>query len=453
MEKKEMFQDEILENLRAVKLKATEDLKEQPGYENSIIQNVRYYGKVKLCRRDGEDEELDLFTVEEYDYQTDTVKTRIYLNGQEVDLGELLRDYDSIDPIKDVINEAEKLDSNKENRRKSKVYSLSELEAEEEASKYADVAGVDKKKVKKMVSLKREEQIESEEQAVDEGRLQSISHLQEIKENTKVNNYETLTQAIGIKGISKLVVVYSEDAESLAQNEEQLKNRNNSRYSFIAVMQDGSAINIDDKIALDPSKGTNSTDERIQTDSDGTTRKESTEASIFNIIGKDKSLSIEKDQFGEIQIYYGSMTEAGNEFNGTQLETQNVWPISRDVRAQEDPYKGKYHADDKQREAKKHFEHGDDSIQLKNSDGDDKTAEICQQHTDINSYISGTNITWIQFANECGFRGEGAIDKVARKLIDYKKAHPNLSNQELVDGVIVQETENFRAPNLEHKRQ
>ena len=99
--------EEILEKLRDVKNTAEKDISESEEDKNEVVQNVKYYGTIELTRRDdGEKESFELYTVEIYDYEKDEIQTKIYLDGQEVDMGEIMRTYEDINPIKDLINKA-----------------------------------------------------------------------------------------------------------------------------------------------------------------------------------------------------------------------------------------------------------------------------------------------------------------------------------------------------------
>lgn len=382
----EKEKEEIMGKMQDVRNSATNDLREE-GSNASVVQNVKYYGKISLVRKeDKEPVEFELYTVEEYDYETDTVKTRIYLDGQEADLGELMRDYESLDPINDTLQLA-KLEQTKEpEERKLEIYDLNELETEKEVDDYAKTAGVDKKDLKRVAEIKKEEEKEKtqEGEEVDKRKLESVTHLQEIKGHTKVNNHQTLEQALGMTGVKKFVVIYSEDTTTIARNNGEEKNRNHSRYSMIAVMNDGTAINLDNVLEPSRSEGTNSIEARTQTDADGTTKKEYHSASIYNVKGTNKALSLENDQYGEIQVYYGAMTRGafeneGNQFVGTQLETRNVWPTSKEVREQQNNRAGEYHTDEKAAETRGHFEHGDEEIEdIRNADGREETIAECE---------------------------------------------------------------------------
>lgn len=66
-----------------------------------------------------------------------------------------------------------------------------------------------------------------------------------------------------------------------------------------------------------------------------------------------------------------------------------------------------------------------------------------------NEYIPGTNKTWRQFANECGYRGEGSIEH-AQEI--FEKERENLkneekSNDELVEDIVDEKNEEFHELN------
>lgn len=443
--------EEILEKLRNVKQTATQDLAKTDENKSEVVQNVNYLGTIELQRRDGEEaDSFELYTVEVYDYDSDKIETKIYLDGQEVDMGELMRTYENIEPIKDVVSKAkenQEKDSDKKNQ-----YDLNEME-EEKIREYAGIAGKDKENIKKVSEIDDEEiEVKEDEEQVDDKKLASVNHLQEMKATTRVNNYETLSGVLGLSGISKFVVVYSEDAAEISKTNGENKNRNNSTYSIIAIKNDGTAINIDNKLEQSRSEGTNSSEGRVQTNADGTTQKEYHQASIYNIKGTNRALSLENDNYGEIQVYYGAMTKGaldneGNQFVGTQLETRSVWPTSRDVRAQEDYRKGEYNADQKADEVKKHLKHGDEKIEnINNADGDKRTIADCE-----NDLIPNTDTTWREFANICGYRGEDAIEKAMKEFENYKKDYPDSSNEEIIEEIQEEIENEMPGPNRDRR--
>ena len=66
-----------------------------------------------------------------------------------------------------------------------------------------------------------------------------------------------------------------------------------------------------------------------------------------------------------------------------------------------------------------------------------------------NEYIPGTNKTWRQFANECGYRGEGSIEH-AQEIFEKERENPkneDKSNDELVENIVDEKNEEFHELN------
>ena len=66
-----------------------------------------------------------------------------------------------------------------------------------------------------------------------------------------------------------------------------------------------------------------------------------------------------------------------------------------------------------------------------------------------NEYIPGTKKTWEQFANECGYRGEGAIEHAQEVFENSRKNEKNdgKSNDELVNDIVDEKNNEFHELN------
>lgn len=381
--------EERLEELREIK-GTTE--RNHPGY--LVTDVVHYNEKVSLVNEDGEIEEFDLTVVLIQNAETEEEYELYYINGREVPIIELLKNRELLNSIEKVIDEAQldedrpEEEQDEKQDRGPKKESLSELEAEKEKEECAEVLEEDEENVKSVAEIVQEE---------DTKKLESMNHLQEIDADTKVNYYKDMEKALGLKGVQKFVIVYSEDAVQLSDSNE----RNSSRYSMIAVMDDGSMINLDDRLEEVRSEGTNSVEGRIQTDADEKTGISNNPASLYRIKGSnsDEAFSFENGKYGEIKAYYGNMTRTdGTTFVGTQLETRNVWPTSKEVREIATDRAGEDYTDYKKEETKKHLEHGDEKVKIENSDGR-VTTVACES-----PYVPDTQITWEQFSKIMGDR-------------------------------------------------
>ena len=102
--------EDILQQLREMKEKAQMELAVREGYQNYSVTNVVHYNKdVELVAVEtGDVEYLDLCVVIAEDQNTGEIIEIYYLNGEEADVSQLMRKYESATPIRDVINDTEK---------------------------------------------------------------------------------------------------------------------------------------------------------------------------------------------------------------------------------------------------------------------------------------------------------------------------------------------------------
>lgn len=101
-------------------------------------------------------------------------------------------------------------------------------------------------------------------------------------------------------------------------------------------------------------------------------------------------------------------------------------------------------------------EHEEQNRQM--DSGDERKENIAEEienngkHIDDakeNEYIPGTNKTWRQFANECGYRGEGAIEHAQEVFEEERENSDNndKSNDELLEEIIDEKNNEFRELN------
>ena len=109
-------------------------------------------------------------------------------------------------------------------------------------------------------------------------------------------------------------------------------------------------------------------------------------------------------------------------------------------------------------EAIHNWAHGHEEQNENMNAGDSRNEDVVDEiendgkHLDDNvenEYIPGTNKTWRQFANECGYRGEGSIEH-AQEI--FEKERENLkneekSNDELVEDIVDEKNEEFHELN------
>ena len=269
------MKEEILEKLRQVRDTAYQNLKNQEGYENSVVQNVIYYGPIELINKEtGEKEQHELYTVEIYDYEEDQISTRIYLDGQEIDMLELQRTYEDIQPIKEEINRVrEEQEQTEDKDSKSVVYDLNELEKEKEEEE-----------------RETEEKKEEEEEILDEEEVKDlkISNAKGKVDLNQMVNGVTIRNIIGLDADYTYIAPVTTSSLNLEGT--------NANYTFVALKEDGTAkILHGEFIREDRQEGINSFNKDKFVGNDG--RVEQKSAVSNYVIGNGKyALSIYHDE-------------------------------------------------------------------------------------------------------------------------------------------------------------
>ena len=267
--------EEILKKLRQVRDTASKDLEEQEGYEKSVVQNVRYYGTIELTNKETKEaEQHELYTVEIYDYETEEIGTRIYLDGQEVDIGELLRTYGDISPIKDEISSSNQKKTNESEgkEQEDKVYDLNELENEKEQEE------------------KDNDEEKEDEQTLDEEEVKDlkISNAQGKIDLNQMVDGRTLRNIMGLDQDDVYIAPISTSSINLEGT--------NANYTFVALKRDNTArILYDDVISEDRQEGIDSTDKDNFVGNDGKVESKSA-ISNYVITGTRYSLSVYHDE-------------------------------------------------------------------------------------------------------------------------------------------------------------
>ena len=103
-------------------------------------------------------------------------------------------------------------------------------------------------------------------------------------------------------------------------------------------------------------------------------------------------------------------TKEENENVGIQIETSKTQVIPVETREIMNKNRGTYQGDKVKDETQKHTDEECKPKDVKDFDGDKNTGtHVDIDYTEINEndYIPNTNMTWRQFANKCGYRGEG----------------------------------------------
>jgi len=297
-------------------------------------------------------------------------------------------------------------------------------------------------KIKEVSEAKKdnlsEQNIEEKEDAIT-GKPQNVIQYIDV-DKAYVDDKNTFRKAYGIPAEIKELAIRGttgQDKDPLSSNLTiDMVDKNGNKVEKIKIGE--KELGITDFFEVDDATGSNPMyDDNTKLELDKTVEKNRNHTMGRFISKKNPSLylSIEQKDVGSYpEVYSGRKTKNGNDPVEIQLETRNE-PIQTSLEMQKinRMSRGNYSADQIDKEADFHEEHGDDidNINRKNADGDRTTFEICDDDK-----IPGTDITWREFANNCGYRGENGLEQAKEKFIEYKKEYPNLENKELVDNIV-----------------
>lgn len=394
--------EELLEKLREIKAKAEYDLKNNHiGYENCIIKNVIHYNKrVELInKKTRQKEEFDLCVVLIEDSDTNKTSTMYYLSGKEVDFIELMLEYESPEPIKDVV------DKTKENEEKPKKRQDKEFKSES---------------IEQLEQEKAEEKDNKEDNDKTKNNEKPKYIIQTVDlDQAYVDKLHTLRTKLKLPGeVKELAFAYPNTEEDKRLSDD---------LTVIMLDKDGKRIEetsngkkITDILTVDDATGDNPMyDDNTKLELGGYAEKnKSMTMKRFKAKGIDDNnfyLSVEQKKVGDYaEIYAGGKTHNGNDSVECQIETDNVG-IQTSMEMQEiiDERRGVHNKDNIDLEADMHEKHGDniDKIKKDNADGDKNTFEIC----DLN-IVPGTDKTWEQWAEELGENKKVLQERFAREM-------------------------------------
>ena len=349
-----------------------------------------------------------------------------YLDGEEIDFDDLIIRYESPKPIRDVVNKT------KENEELPKEEQSEELRTEK-------LSELEKEQTEK----EEEEKEDENDQKVEELQISNLKG--EIDLEQQVNG-ETLRKIFGLE----------EDYVSIAPvRADSVGVKSSAEYCFVAIKKDRTCTVLgEDKLIEDRQEGVNPYDRDLKVNNDGSLSNESS-ISGFKIVNRSNLyLSVRFDEGSstrETTISDRSGRKGDQEIEH-ELHKSGDRVIDSDARESlmvEDGIEG---SDEMIERQKEHEKLGCENDRVENIDTNQNNNIHNHDEIYLDEKIAGTNMTWRQFASECGFRGEGAIEKATKKFMDYKKSNPDLSNKELVECVIEKENENFRSPDIEHRR-
>ena len=419
-----MENEEILEKLRDVKNTVEKDISESEEDKNEVVQNVKYYGTIELTRRDdGEKESFELYTVEIYDYKTDELETKIYLDGQEVDIGEIMRTYEDINPIKDVINKAKEQE---EKGKESQTKDLNKME-QEKLLEYAEKTGKEKEDIEEIDELELDQELgkdDEEEETIDKNTANSLSRKEEVNLNQQIKG-KTLRNALGLEGDYVKIAIVSSSQVNQYTNPEKI---HGNIDSFVAIKANGETVVLsDDIIRADRQEGTNSTEQDLTANVDGRVDYENNRSSyqIVNSPNLYLKVGYDENHGREVKVEDRSRGK-GAEGIAYELETSNTWRADDDERRMQREKNGIHGADEAIEEQKKHEDVGCENDRVENIDDYSDNDEHRHEEYVITpaTEVPGKDVTFDEWAEELGENTKKLIERFEREIEKHPKDKP-----------------------------
>lgn len=412
------------------KMSKMRTLKEYLEAKGEKVENIKYIGKIskkvqKTEIQDIEDdkqkesEEKDIFMCEE--------KTQDK-NGREIHLIKYYtedfeciaveNEINGIVPTEkyrkddEIINKLEELD-------KEGIIDLEE-ENLEEIKEVAKTFGVDEKDIENISEI--DNLIKPEQKEDQLGKVEDIDakNLASIDANEKITTRDSMATLLGVEGkkYKKIAVVKSKEMNNT---------KSTTEFSFVGIKADGKMEQIE---SLKQIEGIKPTKLINSISADGKEIKEETVYSRYKVKGReDEELAVNIDELNTIRVSLVRTSSETNESVSIPIETNTIVKTS--------------------------YENKDFMNSIKNPDVTEETRKIEEnKHPDLEKnndnvlyneeYIPNTNIKWIDFAAQCGYRGKGAIEKAKEVFQEAKDKNGSDDNGEIAEKVVEEKEEDYR---------
>lgn len=293
-----------------------------------------------------------------------------------------------------------------------------------------------KNKKEKDAKEKEDKELEKEKHVNDARKLNSK---QELNANDKANDMQTIGQWLELPSdYVKLEVIDGNDRNKLKDEKGKSYENTTSYYSIVAVNKKGEAVPIEEVVPSFNQRGNagySPNKQEYQVEESGKIEKDNVLAQFE--FGGGKTLSIENED-QDIKVYAGQEATTSTQSMHVQLETSTVWETDIQNRQIIGKYEenGMYTVDENIKEAENHEE---EHLTLSEIDGEEQTMH---SHVGMpeNEYVPGTEITWKEFANKCGYRGDNIQEGIRIVQQDFDKIRKNtnvdINNKEIIERVV-----------------
>lgn len=297
---------------------------------------------------------------------------------------------------------------------KNKENTLKELEQEQMAdvlSQYLEKK-VEVNEVEECLKEINNEKENNQENELNESqykRARNIQSIQKIDMDKKINENETIGQRLEMQGYTELYVIRSGELKEVMGDKNTENQINNNQYLLVGISTNGNAEIVNDMFFIDkdPMKAL------TKIESNEMVREDNKDEIQLKRKTNDAVLGIE-DRYDGSKVFVYEKDVENNPNVGLEIETTEMVKNNHVVDKKEVIY---------------------DAQKTKNN----------KENVNPNAYIPGTQITWSQFASECGYRGEGAIERAVEEFYLKKESNPELDNTTLTNEIVEEKEEDYRS--------
>lgn len=453
-----MENKKILEKMIMLKYKREQEISQMDDFEklNTVIDDIRYLGNIQF--------------IEELDGKSIIKEKDIYLLIEEKDGNIIYKYYDeNMQLVAAEDGTLEMLVPSKEFNDKDQSYlkqiseidkegkSLSEIKIQvEQIEKIAEKLGISTEEIEELDFIDLEQEIEEKEE-IEQSDKRKLTKEQtdslDIKETTSLNENikgTTLAKKLGVDNIELPNGEKLTDGVKLARVSTNSLNKYTGNHvnmidSFVIIRSNGEAVPVGENILKpDTRSGKNPASNSLTVNVDGTVDRENNTSSYRIVNGNgNEFLKVGYDEISGREIKYSQWSNEKGEYVDTELKTSRDTFINDDVRQYlKARNKGIREATETLEKAEHHEEYGETETDVTLVDHDPNNDSHI--HIGENDYIPNTNTTWREFANQCGYRGEGSLEKAQEKFQQECAENTELSNEEIIENVIEEENEDYR---------
>lgn len=272
--------------------------------------------------------------------------------------------------------------------------------------------------------------------------IKDVNIKQEMDTDNRVTDMENLGQVLDKEGLlpqiegktfTKIGIIESDDRDKLLDENGNKAKVNTTRYSMVAIANDGTVIPLD--VEQDHQEGNNPNERNYQVSQRGKVIQDDV-LSRFNI--GEGTISIKNGEYGEIKVYHsprktiGGKGVEGNKSLDVQLETDNVWQLKKEQMDLAEKYGDGYRSvEESYQEAKLHEDESgkiidEKKIKVKDIDGEMDTKSHSHDNVDYNSLA----VKWGYYKD-----GRPNMEKAKELYNQKRKENPKKQTKEIIEMV------------------